>query len=369
MSPSTLDHLALNRATLARQHLLERTRLQPEALVRHLVGLQAQEPQSWYVTLWARLHAFDVAATGRLLEERRLVRLTLMRGTVHLATADDAPVLRRFVQPVVDRYARGAHARRLGDVDLGELAAEVRRLTAEPMPMSALVDALAARWPSADRLQLSIAAKVVVPLVQVPPRGVWRRPGAVRLAPLEDWLGVPVPDAVDAAGLVRRYLRAFGPATVADAQTWSGLTRLREVFDRLRPELLTFRDPDGRELFDLPDAPRPDPATPAPPRFLAEYDNVLLSHADHTRFAGEVERQALTYVEGPYPSPLLVDGRYVGQWYLARGRDQVTLTVKLGRQLVAEEEAAVRHEASALLRFLAPGAAPIVELRRLTPSG
>jgi hypothetical protein len=364
VSPPTLDHRALNRATLARQHLLERTDLAPEEIVRQLVGLQAQEPQSWYTTLWSRLPKFDAAAVGRLLEQRRLVRLTLMRGTVHLATADDAPVLRRFVQPVIDRYVRGAYARRLGGLDLGELEAEVRRLTAEPRPMSELVAALAERWPSAERSQLSIAAKVVVPLVQVPPRAVWRRPGAVRLTPLERWLGKRIPDAVDAAALVRRYLAAFGPASVADAQAWSGLTRLRELFDRLRPQLLIFRDSTGRELFDLPDAPRPDPDTPAPPRFLADYDNVLLSHADRTRFAGEVEPRALTYVDGPYPSALLVDGRYVGQWYLDRARNRGTLTIKVGRPLATDEEAAVRGEADALVRFLASDVeSPTIDVR------
>jgi hypothetical protein len=368
VSPPTLDQAALNRATLARQHLLERTDMDAEGMVRHLVGLQAQEPQSWYISLWARLRDFDAAATGRLIEERRLVRLTLMRGTVHLATADDAPVLRAFVQPVIDRYVRGAYARRLGELDLRDLEAEVRRLTAEPRPMSELAAALAERWPSAERSQLSIAAKVVVPLVQVPPRAVWRHPGGVRLTPVERWLSTRVPDGVDAAALVRRYLGAFGPASVADAQTWSGLTRLREVFDSLRPELVTFRDRAGRELFDLPDAPRPAPDTPAATRFLADYDNVLLSHADRTRFAGDVDPEALAYVEGPYPSALLVDGRYVGQWYLERARDRVTLTIKVGRPLTAPEEAAVRGEAAALVRFLVSKVEPPTIDIRIVPA-
>jgi hypothetical protein len=183
----------------------------------------------------------------------------------------------------------------------------------------------------------------------------------VRLTALERWLSTRVPDAVDAGALVRRYLRAFGPASVADAQTWSGLTRLREVFDRLRPDLITFRDRAGRELFDLPDAP-------AATRFLADYDNVLLSHADRTRFAGDVDPRALAYVEGPYPSALLVDGRYVGQWYLDRARDRVTLTIKVGRPLTAPEEAAVRGEAAALVRFLLSHVEPPTIDIRIVPA-
>jgi hypothetical protein len=350
----TLDHRALNRATLARQHLLERAALTPEDMVRHLVALQAQEPQDWYVTLWTRLHRFDPVAAGRRLEEKGLVRLTLLRGTVHLVTADDAPVLRRFAQPVIDRYARGSYARGLGNADLDELAVEVRQLTARPVPMNEMLDALHRRWPSADRQALSIAAKVVVPLVQAPPRGVWRRSGAVRLVALNRWLGRRLPEEVNAADLLKRYLAAYGPASVADAQAWSGLTRLREAFERLRPGLLTFRDPAGRELFDLPDAPRPPADTPAPPRFLAQYDNVLLAHADRTRFAREADRRAFTYVEGPYPSSLLVDGRYAGQWFLRREHDRATLTVRVPRPLSAKDESAVQREASSLLAFLVP---------------
>jgi hypothetical protein len=193
-----------------------------------------------------------------------------------------------------------------------------------------------------------------VPLVQVPPRGVWGRSGAVRLAALDDWIGQPMPRTVDPVPIVRRYLAAYGPASVSDAQMWSGVSRLSEAFERLRPELVTFRSPSGRELFDLPDAPRPDPDTPAPVRFLADYDNLLLAHADRSRYGDHAARQKLMYREGQYPSYLLVDGRVAGVWFPQVDGPCVTASVNTVWKLSAAEEAAVHAEADAMLGFNYP---------------
>jgi hypothetical protein len=337
--------------------LLERVPMSPYDAVHHLVGVQAQTPQSWYLSLWSRLADFDPVATGQLLEERRLVRMPVMRSTLHLVTDDDALFLRGFTQPSIDRGIRGTWARRLEGIDLAELAAEVRRFTADaPRTPTELLVQLDARWPGRERLALANAVRALVPLVQVPPRGVWRRSGAARLAPLESWLGRAVPATVDPEPILLRYLSAYGPASAMDAHAWSGVTRLREVFERLRPRLRTFRDEAGRELFDLPDAPRPDPETPAPVRFLADFDNVLLAHADRTRFIGDVDRTLFTYVDGPYPGMLMLDGTAVGQWHLRRNGDVATAFVRLARSLSASEDAAVRSEADAMLRFSAPDA-------------
>ncbi len=359
MTTAVLDQLTLNRATLARQLLLARAGMTPWEAVRHLVGLQAQTAQSWYLTLWSRLAPFDPVAVGGLLLDRRLVRLPLMRSTIHLVTDDDALLLRRFTQPTIDRSLRGQFGQRLQGVDLDALAALVLDSTAQEARTPAELKASAdARWPGRDPMTMSNAIRAVVPLVQVPPRGVWAQRGAVRLVAVTRWLGRELPRTVDLAAITMRYLAAFGPASVADMQAWSGVNRLGRIFDRLRPELVTFRDERGRELFDLPDAPRPDAATPAPVRFLADFDNLLLSHADRTRFGPDADRKAVAYQgTGALPGTLLVDGIVRGNWHLTRDGQSVTLVVRLLRPLSRVDEAAVQDEGRQLLRFSEPGAA------------
>jgi hypothetical protein len=372
MKPARLlDAPALNRATLARQLLLERASMSPYDAIGHLVGLQAQTATSWYLTLWSRLRDFDPAATGRLLEDRRILRSWFMRATIHTVTDADAPTLRAFTQPTIERSVRGKWAEALAGINLAEMERAIRSLVATPRTPGELVAHLAEHWPGGpDALTMTNAAKAIVPLVQVPPRGVWGRSGMVRFAALDDWLGRPVPRRVDPAPVVRRYLAAYGPASVADAQTWSGVTRLREVFEHLRGELVAFRDPSGRELFDLPDAPRPDPATPAPPRFLADYDNLLLSHADRSRFTGEGAREALTYRSGPIPGALLVDGRMVGAWHLRTDGPRTTVVIGVARPLAPDDEAAVRSEADAMLEFSRPRSMNrAVEISIIRPQG
>jgi hypothetical protein len=357
MAVEVLSRRALNRATLARQMLLQRVRVTPYDAIHHLVGLQAQTPQSWYQSLWSRLADFDPVATGQLLEERRLVRLPVMRSTIHLVTDDDALALRAFSQPSIDRSLRGVWAKRLEGIDLATLVAEVRAFVAKaPRTPTELLTHLDVCWPGRDRQTLTNAVRALVPLVQVPPRGIWRRAGGVRFAALDAWIGRGVPASVDPEPIVVRYLAAFGPASVMDAQAWSGVTRLREVFERLRPRLRVFRDEAGRELFDLPDAPRPHQETPAPVRFLADYDNLLLSHADRTRFIGDVERAAFRYQDGPIPGMLMLDGTAVGQWHRRREGAAATLVLRLARALSSDEEAAVSAEAHAMLRFSVPDA-------------
>jgi hypothetical protein len=353
-APQLLDRRALNRATLARQLLLERAAIPAEDAVRHLVGLQAQTAQSWYLTLWSRLSAFDAVAVGELLDDRRLVRLALMRSTIHLVTDDDAPLLRCFSQPAIDRSLRGRLGRHLDGIDSHELAALVRDATRDtPRTPAELWQAAAERWPGRDRMTLSNAMRAVVPLVQVPPRGIWRRQGAVRLAPLHAWIGRDLPASVDVDSIVLRYLAAYGPASAADMQAWSGVTRLGEAFERLRRELIPFRDEAGRELFDLPDAPRPDGGSDAPVRFLADFDNLLLSHANRTRFGSDADRAAVAYQgTGRLPGTLLVDGFVAGRWHIDRLADSATLVVLLLRSPAADDAAAIQREGESMLAFL-----------------
>ncbi|MEV0534500.1 winged helix DNA-binding domain-containing protein [Kitasatospora sp. NPDC050463] len=320
--PPVLGARALGRALLARQHLLARSAMTPAAMVRHLGGLQAQAvPQPPYLGLLSRLEGFTPEPLSELIERREAVRIALHRGTIHLVTADDCLMLRPLLQPVLDQGLRTTFGKRLAGVDLTALAAEARTLLEErPLTFQRLGALLAETRPGRDPAALAQAARCLLPLVQVPPRGVWGRSGAAAHTTAESWLGRPLDRAASLDGLALRYLAAFGPATVADLQKWSGLSRLGAVLGRLAPELVTFRDEHGRLLYDLPQAPRPDPAVPAPVRLLAPFDNLLLSHADRTRVLPEEYRPRVMTQNGIVLGTLLVDGLVAGSWQLTGSR-------------------------------------------------
>jgi hypothetical protein len=289
--------------------------------VHHLVGLQAQNPLDPYTALWSRLVDFDPHDLGRAVTERRAVRIVVLRGTIHLVVADDVARIRPLCQPVLDgEMARHSqHKDALLDLDLTGVVAFGRELLAEPRTGPQIRTALAARFPHLDAPALAFALRNRIALVQVPPRGVWGSKGQVTLATAESWLGRAVDGPASIDDLVLRYLAAFGPATVADAAAWTRFTGMRDVFERLRPRLLSLRDDRGRELFDLPDAPRPDPDTPAPARFLPEYDNCLLSHADRSRFRGPTGADPLPWPDHPPRGTVLHDGVVAATWTLAAG--------------------------------------------------
>jgi DNA glycosylase AlkZ-like len=345
----------LNRALLARQLLLTRERRDPIDVIEHLVGLQAQEPLDPYTGLWCRIDGFDPRSLASALEDKRVVRLALQRSTIHLVTADDALALRPALQVVQERAMKGTFGQALEGVDLDRLAADGRRLVEErPRALGELGNELAKTHDGRDPVALAIAVRAGVALVQPPPRGVWAKRGRALHTSIEAWLGEPPGPAITLEGLVVRYLAAFGPASVKDAQVWCGLTRLADVVERLRPRLVTFKDENGAELFDLPDAPRPPADTPAPPRFLPQFDNVLLSHADRSRIVPEGIGERINRQFGHW-SPLLVDGRLRGTWKLSRRRGAATLSIELGDKLSRAERAAVEDEGARLLEFAADG--------------
>lgn len=339
-----LDNRALNRATLARQLLLSRAEMSARDAVGHLLGLQAQNVKPPYFQLHARLAGFRPAELAGLMESREVVRMVTMRSTIHTHTADDALTLRPLVQPARDREVN-YFRKGLAGVDLERLAELARAFVdAEPRTMAELREELLKEWPDADPQSLSVAARCRLPLVQVTPRGVWGRSGQVRLTTVENWLGRPAGEAQPVDEVVLRYLAAFGPASVKDIQIWAGLTRLREAFERLRPGLAVFRDENGVELFDLPDAPRPDADTPAPPRFLPEFDNLLLSHADRTRVVAP-EIKGRTWTGNQAHCTLLVDGFLAGLWK----RDGNTLTVQLFQETSAARKEEIAAEGELML--------------------
>lgn len=344
-----LSTRALNRATLDRQLLLRRSPMSAMVAVEHLVGLQAQEVKPPYYALAARLEGFTPEDLSGPLAERSAVRMVTMRSTIHLHSAEDSLILRPLVQPARDREINYFRKGLVG-VDLDRLAVLSRELVeAEPRTMKQLREALGAEWPDADPQSLAVAARCKLPLVQVTPRGLWGRGAQVSLTTVEHWLGRPAEPAASADATVLRYLAAFGPASVKDMQTWSGLTRMRPAFERLRPELLVFRDENGVELFDLPDAPRPDEDTPAPPRLLPEFDNLLLSHADRTRVVPPANRGRTWQVNTVY-CPFLVDGFLAGVWRILDD----ALVIEPFDDLTKAQRGEVTEEAARMLRVMHP---------------
>jgi hypothetical protein len=359
MPAEILTTRALNRALLARQGLLEHTSHAPLEVVEHLVGLQAQDPKAPYYGLWTRIADFEPEALSELLLERAVVRVALMRSTIHLVSGRDALALRPLLQPLIERATQTNWGAGVTGVDRAELAAAGRALVdREPQTFARLGLALSARWPDADPKALAQMVRALVSLVQVPPRGLWGRGGAAAHTSAEAWLaGVAAAPAPSAADVVCRYLAAFGPATVADVQKWSGLTRLAPVLDALRPELVCFSDEAGRVLFDLPDAPRPDPSTPVPLRLVAPFDNVLLSHVDTTRILPAEHQGKVMTQNGLVSGTYLVDGFVQGGWKVqTAGRRAATLAITPFGKTTKKTQAALTREGERLLAFAAPGA-------------
>ena len=369
MPEPVLSRRTLNRALLARQMLLERVDLPSERAIEHLVALQAQEPWDPYYQLWSRLQGFDPSELARLLEQRRVVRATsMLRTTIHLMTADDWLALRPVLQVVSERgFATGSSfGRQLAGMDVEEVLTAGREALAErPLTAAQLRTILGERWPDRDATSLAYAVRYLVPLVQTTPRAVWGKRGQPVLATANLWLGREVGTDTDPTDLILRYLRAFGPASVMDIQAWSWLTRLTPYVEALRPRLRTFRDENGKELLDVPDGPLPDADTPAPPRFLPTYDNVVLGHKDRSRIVGDPERD---WVDGKaqwdqvfLKGSILVDGFVSAGWRQEReekgGMATVVVMPALRRSLTTAEQDAIDAEARALLKMAAPDAA------------
>jgi Winged helix DNA-binding domain len=331
--------------------LLERVERPAAETIEHLVGLQAQEPRDPYVALWTRLQGFRPEELEELLEAREAVRLTLMRGTIHLVTARDCLALRPAIQAVTERihWTASPFGRRLGDADPAEVVTAGRAILDDtPRTRAQVRDLLAERWPDRDAEAMAHTVAYLLPVVQIPPRGLWSRRGRATLASVESWLGRPLDGDPAPDRAVLRYLGAFGPATVKDVAMWSGFTRVREVVERLRGELRTFRDEHGVELFDLPDAPLADPDTPAPVRFLPEYDNVFLSHADRSRIVDPEDKPRLGFGDGRFFKLVLVRGFLRAAWRVVDGN----VVVKPARKLSKRDAASVEAEGRRLADFL-----------------
>jgi hypothetical protein len=349
----------LNRALLARQGLLERSSVPVPELVEWLVGMQAQVPENPYVALWSRIEGFRPEQLSDLIAERELVRAGLMRSTLHLVSARDCLAIHPLTLPVLAKTFRSPFAPGMNGANLEEVvAAGVELLSEAPRTRAQLSALLVERWPDADPSSLAYAVTLNAPLVQTTPRGLWRQTGQATWAPAERWLGAELDPEPSIDALVLRYLAAFGPASVADIRTWSGITGLREVVTRLRPQLRSFRDENGKELLDVPDGVFADPDTPAPVRFLPEYDNLLLSHAERSRVLAGLG-PALPYPTGKWIGQLLLDGFFRSYWEITEDDGVATLTIDRFTRAGGDPPGAVDEiaaEGERLLAFVAPEA-------------
>lgn len=355
----TLSRRALNRAMLDRQLLLRRSKMTALEAVEHLAGLQAQAPNPPYFALWTRLHGFRQEDLASLLLDKSVVRIALMRGTVHLVTPSDALAWRPIVQPLYDRSVLGntQHGPDIKGLDHQEIARTARKLLGErPLSSAGLGAELAKHWEGVAPSSLVHVARALLPLVQIPPRGVWGKSGQPTYQTTEDWLGAEPDTAPSPEAMFRRYLAAFGPASVQDAQAWAGITKLGEVAERLRPELRTFRDENGRELFDLPEASRPDPDTPAPARLLGPFDQTVLSYADRTRVISDEHRKVVITQNGLVKGTILVGGMVKGFWEIETVKKAASVVITPFERVPKRDLDTLESSAHRLLTWAHPKA-------------
>jgi len=397
-----LSRRALNRATLSRQMLLERCSPRPYEAIHELAGLQAQAPLAPHVGLWSRLVDYSPASLDELYESRRVVRANLMRATVHLMTADDALRWQSLFGPVSARSVQAAFGKRLVGIDLAALISVAAKfLNESELTTVELGQKLSAGFPGYDADALAYGARGRLALIHVLPRGKWNVSAPTRQTTFEAWLGRRPENSASPDAMFLRYLAAFGPASVHDAQAWSGLTRLSEVAERLASQLIVFRDESGRTLYDLPDASRPSEFVAAPVRFLPEYDNVFFGYADRTRFVPDLRKPPIPPGNGARTGTVFVDGEWRGIWKIELPRagkaskvakaesdakvakadraaktsktskksedvgSPAVLTVTFFQKVSAAERESAEREADALARFIAGADVPVrVEISR-----
>ncbi len=356
MQPQTLTVRQLNRATLARQMLLERQKIPVVDAIERLGGMHAQEPKPPFLGLWTRVEGFRPESLLQSLRDRQVVRATLMRATLHLMSATDYATVRTSLQPMLEQGMSVLGARADG-LELDRVLPAARRLLEEaPRDPGALRAALAELFPHVNERALGYAVRLHLPLVMVPTSDRWGFPRSADFALAERWLDEPLSNDESPRALATRYLAAFGPASATDFQAWSGLRDVKTVLDGMRDGLVTFRDERGRELFDLSDAPRPDPAAPAPPRLLPEFDSLVLAHADRTRIMADEHRGELVTKNLRVRATFLWDGFVRGTWQTERRRKIATIHLTPFEALPQGAVGELAAEGEALLRFAEPEA-------------
>ncbi|TQL67728.1 winged helix DNA-binding protein [Nocardioides albertanoniae] len=347
-----LTERRLNRTLLLRQHLLSRVAMTPAEMIEHLVGLQAQDQLPPFFALAARLESLDPYALSAQLEASELVRLSSLRSTIHMHTAADAALIRAWTQPVHDYYTQRVEIIRPAAQLPGFVEATEDVLALGALPNAALEAGLVDHFPGVPAKALGLRARNELPLVQLPPRGLWKGSGGLVYDLLPRWTGVSPVEVEDvvpslAPEIVRRFLRAFGPATAADITAWSSLTRLGPVIKRI-DGLVTYRDEAGKTLYDVPDAPIATGEEHAPVRLLGTYDNLWLAHANRERITAKGTRKEWGIARGG--AVILAGGHLVGLWKPVDGE---VVVQKMLRDLTPDERDELAEETARVEALLA----------------
>lgn len=344
----------LNRATLARQMLLERAHLSTLEAIKRLAGLQGQLPNPPYLGLWSRVHGFEREELTQLLLQRQVVRTSMMRRTLHLTTAEDYV---RFRPALRSLHTRDLHAhfanQPSSSLEQARLIARMRAFVREKPRTNVELRAKLAELVPTMSERLLYKVRISLALIQVFPGGAWGVGGSPAYTEATTWLGRSfVSEAEGLRSLIVSYLAAFGPASVKDLQAWSGLTRLQPTVEALRAELVTFRDEQGRELFDVPGAPLPSAAVPAPVRFLPDFDNLVLGHQDRQRIIADQYRPLVFPGNSMVLPTFLVDGFVQGVWAIERMATGAKLLIQPFEPLTNPVRQELREEGERLMQWV-----------------
>ncbi|GGJ50909.1 winged helix DNA-binding domain-containing protein [Deinococcus roseus] len=358
--PSSLPMLslkALNRATLQRQHLIGRSGMPALDMVQHLIGLQAQMPNPPYVGLWTRLQNFEKEDLTRLIKQKQVVRAALMRSTLHLVSGQDYLQLRPLIKTVLERQYLGSHGKQMVGLDPLEVTRAGRELLSQtPLNNQELGRALQQKWPDRDAQALGYAVRNFEGLIHVPPAGTWGDHRSPLLVPGEVYLDAELDPKPSLGNLLLRYLQAFGPATLKDMTVWSGLTHLKPALTEIQPALQVYRDEQGKELFDLAEVILPDPETPIPPKFLPDFDNILLSHADRSRIMAPDFKARVFTSNGIIRATVLIDGFVQGIWKVQQNKKRASLQIEMFQTIAAADQDLLQEEGQKLLHWMTPDA-------------
>jgi hypothetical protein len=355
MAIRTLNLRELNRATLARQMLLKREKLPVPAAIERLAGMQAQLASAPFVGLWTRLENFKRENLAGEIENRKIIKATLMRSTLHLFTAEDFLRFRATLQPVLSGAGEAIAKQRGSDFDQESLLKAARKFIAEqPRTFAEISEMVTELMPDQDVGALRYTVRTQIPLVQVPVSGGWSYPGKPAFTLAESWIGRKIPVKENLGDLVLRYLAAFGPASPTDMQTWCGysLPDLKAEFEKLKPELTVYLNEKRQELFDLPTIGLPEENAPAPIRFLPEFDNLLLSHKNRNRIVADEYRSKVYLPALRVAATILIDGFVRGAWKVEKTKTTTTLLIEPFAKLTKPDRAALAEEGEKLIRFI-----------------